>query len=185
MPLPLGHTVIGLTTNQLLNHGSPLASWKTALCAAILSNLPDLDIAAGLLIHGNGCAFHRGPTHSLLFALLAGVAAANAGRLWPRIPRMKWTTCFLIVLSHVLADFLFTQSPVSFFWPLEVHWASGFSGWGAALSPIFFEAYKDAGIVLICLLVLLAARLAMAMRHRLLPGQVHDGFSWVRKNPRR
>jgi membrane-bound metal-dependent hydrolase YbcI (DUF457 family) len=150
---------------------------------AILSNLPDLDIAAGLLIHGIGCAFHRGPTHSLLFALLAGVAAANAWRLWSRVPRMKGTTCFLIVLSHVLADLLFTKSPVSFFWPLEVHWASGFSGWGAALTPIFFEAYKDAGIVLSCLLVLLAARLAAAIRQRPFPDPFHYRFSGTRKPP--
>jgi membrane-bound metal-dependent hydrolase YbcI (DUF457 family) len=185
MPLPLGHTVIGLTTNQLLNQGSPLACWKTALWVAILSNLPDLDIAAGLLIQGNGCAFHRGPTHSLLFALLAGVLAANAWRLWSRIPRTKWATCFLIVLSHVVGDLLFTKSAVSLFWPLEVHWTSGFSGWGAALTPIFFEAYKDAGIVLLCLLVLLVARLAAAIRQRPLPDPVSYKFSGTRRYPSR
>jgi membrane-bound metal-dependent hydrolase YbcI (DUF457 family) len=159
--------MIGLTTNDLLDRGSFFADWRTALFIAVLSNLPDLDIAAGLLIQGNGYAFHRGPTHSVAFALFAGALAANAWRLWSGIPRMKWTSCFLVILSHVIGDLLFTKSPVSFLWPLEVHWSAGFSGWAEALSPIFFEAYRDAGIVLVCVLITILARLAMPLRSTL------------------
>jgi membrane-bound metal-dependent hydrolase YbcI (DUF457 family) len=185
MPFPLGHTAIGLTTNELLTGKATFAEWKTILFIAVLSNLPDLDIAAGLLIHGNGCAFHRGPTHSLAFALLAGLLAANAWRLRSGIPRLKWTSCSLVILSHVIGDLLFTQSPVSLLWPLEVHWATGFNGWGEVLMPIFFEAYRDAGIILVCLLVMITARLAAPIRRRVLVELVNYRFSGVRRNTRR
>jgi membrane-bound metal-dependent hydrolase YbcI (DUF457 family) len=185
MPLPLGHAVIGLTTNDLLTRRSSFADWKAVLCVAILSNLPDVDIAAGLLIHGNGCAFHRGPTHSLMFALLAGVLAANAWRLWAWIPRMKRTNCFLIILSHVVGDLLFTNSPVSLFWPLEVHWSGGFSGWEAVFTSIFIDAYKDAGIVLLCLLILIVVRLPAAFRNRRIPDPLNYRYAGIRNDPRR
>jgi hypothetical protein len=177
--------MIGLTTNDLLNRGSSFADWKTALFVAILSNLPDLDIAAGLLIQGNGCAFHRGPSHSLAFALLAGVLAANAWRLWSGIPRMKWTSCSLIILSHVIGDLLFTKSPVSFLWPLEVHWSAGFSGWGEVLAPIVFEAHRDAAVVLLCALIMILGRLAPMIRQVALSVLMNSGFSEARKNPKR
>ncbi len=185
MPLPLGHMMIGLTTHEVLQRGSARFNWKTALFVFILSNLPDLDIAAGLLVCGNGCAFHRGPSHSLAFASLAGVLAAHAWRLGPAIPRMKWTSCFLIILSHVIGDLLFTETPVSLLWPLEIHWAAGVSGWGESLRPILLEAHHDAGIVLGCLLAIIVVRFAAAVKERALPLRFSLRFSWVRRYPRR
>jgi membrane-bound metal-dependent hydrolase YbcI (DUF457 family) len=158
--------MIGLTTNEVLTRGSTRLDWKSFIFIAGLANLPDLDIAAGLLAYGNGCALHRGPTHSLAFALLAGVLAANLWRLWAAIPRVKWTACFLIILSHVVADLLLTRSPVSLFWPWEIHWAAGFSGWGETLLPILLEAQKDAGIVLVCLLTMMVVRFAAIVKER-------------------
>lgn len=139
MPLPLGHMMVGWMTNEVLGRGSARPDWKTLFSIAVLSNLPDLDIAAGLMVYGNGCAFHRGPTHSIAFALIAAIVAANFWRLWPKIPRMRWTSLFLIIF--IVCDLLFTKSPVSLFWPLEIHWAAGASGWGESLT----------GIVLVCL----------------------------------
>jgi membrane-bound metal-dependent hydrolase YbcI (DUF457 family) len=159
MPFPIGHTMIGLTIYDLSGRRSGFPDWKAILFVSVLSNLPDLDIAAGLLIHGNGCAFHRGPTHSLAFALLAGVLAANAWRLWSSIPRMNWISGFLMIFSHVMGDFLLTKSPVSLFWPLDVHWTAGFSGWAETLMPILLEAYRDAGIALLSLCVMMLVRL--------------------------
>jgi membrane-bound metal-dependent hydrolase YbcI (DUF457 family) len=177
--------MIGLTTNDLLNRGSSFADWRTALFVVILSNLPDLDIAAGLLIQSNGYAFHRGPTHSVTFALVVGVLAANAWRLWSGIPRMKWTSCFLVILSHAIGDLLFTRSPVSFLWPLEVHWSAGFSGWGEVLTSIFFEAYRDAAVVLLCILIMLLTRLAPMIKQGALSVLMNYTFSEARKNMKR
>lgn len=166
MPLPLGHMMIGLTTNEILDGGSARPDWKTAIFIAVLSNLPDLDITAGLLVYDNGCAFHRGPSHSVAFALLAGFLAANAWRLWHTIPRMKWTSCFLIILSHVFGDLLLTRSPVSLLWPWEIHWKAGFSGWGESLMPILLEAHRDAGIVLVCLFTIILVRFAATIKEQ-------------------
>jgi ABC-type branched-subunit amino acid transport system permease subunit len=158
--------MIGWTTNEVLDGGSGRPDWKTATFVAVLSNLPDLDIAAGLLVHGNGCAFHRGPTHSLVFALLAGVLAANVWRLWDAIPRMRWTSCFFIILSHVIGDLLLTRSPVSLLWPWEIRWEAGFSGWEESLMPIVLEAHRDAGIVLVCLFTIMLVRFAATTKEQ-------------------
>ena len=70
MPLPMGHTAIGLATYELsVNNNSALNRLKIIIFLAIFTNLSDLDVIVGLIIKWNGNAFHRGPTHSLVFAL--------------------------------------------------------------------------------------------------------------------
>ena len=180
MPLPLGHAAIGLATNDLLT-GSSLANWRTALYVSILANLPDVDVVAGLLLHGNGSAFHRGPTHSFLFAVLAGMAAANACRVWSRIPKLAFSTCFLLILSHVLTDLLLTGAPVSFSWPLEANWSQGSTGWLSTLTSVFFEFYKDAGLILTCLAVIIAKRFVGEARQQRILGNLAYRPSPVRE----
>jgi membrane-bound metal-dependent hydrolase YbcI (DUF457 family) len=159
MPLLLGHTAIGLTTQDLCcrNH-SGLSRWTVAVFIAVLANLPDVDVLIGLLFRGNGHAFHRGPTHSLLFALFMGFVASRAWTLWSQIPQMSFRSCVLIIVSHVLGDLAFTNSPVSFFWPLEVHWTAGYSGWGDIVNTVFLKAFQDAGIIMGCGVVILLNR---------------------------
>ena len=71
MPLPLGHTAIGLATYELANnYDSGLSRVKIFIFVTFLANIPDIDVFAGLLLEGNGNAFHRGPTHSILFAIV-------------------------------------------------------------------------------------------------------------------
>jgi len=160
MPLVLGHTAIGLTTQDLCSgNRSGLSRWRVAIFVAVLANLPDVDVLIGLLFRGNGHAFHRGPTHSLLFALFMGLVASRAWTLWSQIPKMGFRSCFLIIVSHVLGDLVFTNSPVSFFWPLEVHWTAGYSGWGDIVNTVFLQAFQDAGIVIGCGVVILLNRL--------------------------
>ena len=78
MPLPLGHAAIGLATYETVKKEDPGSSRISIfLFITILANLPDVDVLVGLLTHGNGSLFHRGPTHSLAFALASGLAAAN------------------------------------------------------------------------------------------------------------
>ncbi len=160
MPLPLGHTAIGLASFEVSDPRS--GGWrrmKTLAFITVLSNLPDIDVLFGLLLTGNGDAFHRGPTHSLVFAALAAVVASHAWKLWSRIPRISFVSAFAIVISHVVADFLFTPSPVSFLWPLETHWSNGVVGWSDVINSIIFQGFQDAGIVVACGMFILLVRL--------------------------
>ncbi len=161
MPLPLGHAVIGLTVHDVCSkNNSALSRWKVAVFVMFLAILPDIDVVVGLLVHGNGSAFHRGPTHSLFFALGMGFLASIAWRLWSHIPTMSFGTCFALVLSHVLADFLFTSSRVSLFWPFEVNWAIGHKGWVDVMNLVFLKAFRDTGIIMGCGMVVFLNRLA-------------------------
>ena len=160
MPLPLGHAAIGWTAHTLISRKNPsLRDWRQAILVALLANVPDIDIVVGLLLYGNGSALHRGPTHSLLFALLAGFLASNAWRLGRLFPRVDFRICFLPILSHVLADAFFTSSPISFFWPLEVNWSVGYTGWADIFNSVLFDSVQDAGIVLFCGALLLFVNL--------------------------
>jgi membrane-bound metal-dependent hydrolase YbcI (DUF457 family) len=168
MPLPLGHTAIALATYELsANHYSERFSLKTIIFLTVLANMPDLDVIAGLLIKCNGNVFHRGPSHSIIFALVAGFLASRAWKVSSQIPRINFGICFLVIFSHVLADFFFTPGPVSFFWPFEVSWSSGYSGWGDVLHSVFFRGFQDASIIIGSTILIICARLIKAYRQRL------------------
>jgi membrane-bound metal-dependent hydrolase YbcI (DUF457 family) len=169
MPLPLGHTAIGLAVQDVCFKDNWVTTrWTYVLFIAILANLPDMDVLIGLLFQGNGNAYHRGPAHGLVFAFLMGFLASNAWKLWGHIPKMNFLACFMIILSHVGADFFFTSSAVSFFWPLEVHWAAGFKGWGDVISLVFLGAFRDLGIIITCGVIMIMKRLVTQIRHHAL-----------------
>jgi membrane-bound metal-dependent hydrolase YbcI (DUF457 family) len=144
MPFPLGHTAIGLAAFETVHKPH---SWGSRLrlltFITALSNLPDIDILFGLLINGNGGAFHRGPTHSLLFAIGAGYLTAWLSRRWHQLPSLSAGLCALLIFSHVVADLLLTSAPVSIFWPLEVNWTVGHSSWGDVLGMALFQSVQD------------------------------------------
>ena len=166
MPLPLGHFAIGFTTYRLFEKSkSEYQLWKIAVFSAILANLPDMDVIIGLIAHGNGCIYHRGPTHSILFALITGLLASNLYRLWSQVPKLNFGICFLIILTHLFADLVFTVTPVPLFWPLEIYWAVGHKGWIDVVSIVFFDAFQDMGIILGCTVVLII-RSGIAKRFR-------------------
>ena len=156
MPLPLGHSAIGFATHSLIsNDKGCFNKWKTATFIVILSNLPDIDVLFGLFLQNNASAFHRGPTHSILFALIMGFIASKSSKLWSQIPRTSFKTGFMLILSHVVADCFLTNSPVSFYWPFEVSWSTGNSGWGDVLHTVVFDAIEDTGILLICTCIIM------------------------------
>ena len=160
MPLPLGHTAIGLATYETVQPSDRHYSrWGTFVFITILANLPDVDILAGLLFHGNGNFFHRGPTHSIMFAILAGYAASHLWRLWDRIPRLGFSLCFGLVFSHVLADMLLTSSPVSLLWPIQLYFSPGFSGWENVMHTVLYQSIRDGGIIAACVLYIGLLRL--------------------------
>jgi len=157
MPLPLGHAAIGFATHSIIsNDKGSFNKWKVAIFIVILSNLPDIDILFGLMLQNNGSAFHRGPTHSILFALIMGFLASKSWKLWSQIPKINFKTCFMLILSHVIADYFLTNSPVSFYWPIEVSWSTGNSGWSHVFHTVLFDAVEDIGILFVCTLIIMS-----------------------------
>lgn len=160
MPLPLGHTAIGLAVCETARENEPHRSrLGTFVTVTLLANLPDVDIILGLMVQGNASLFHRGPTHSLFFALLAGGLAANLWRLAGNFPRLGFPLCFSLVFSHVLADMLLTSAPVSLGWPFQVYWSSGFSGLENVLHAVFFQSFQDAALIAGCVCYVALLRL--------------------------
>ncbi len=167
MPLPLGHTAAGLAIHDLYAKGrSSLGLWKTLALVIALTNLPDMDVLVGLVFRGNGNFFHRGPTHSLLFALVAAFLIANGWRCWSRIPKITYLLCFSLIFSHILADALLTATPVSFWYPFELNSSLGHSGWREVIESVLFGAFRDLGIIVVSAVVLLLNRI---IRHKPMP----------------
>ena len=160
MPLPLGHLAIGLAAHELTTDRSAFNRWTLFPAILTLSNLPDVDVVLGLLLQWNGSAFHRGPTHSLLFALVAGCMASRASGRWTWLPRLGFWSCFGLILSHVAADALLSASAVSFFWPLETHWSVGHSTWRDVFGMVLQGNAQDAWIILGSAVLIMARRWA-------------------------
>lgn len=159
MSLPIGHATIGFTAYSLFcRNGSSLGGWKAPLGTLVLSNLPDVDVVLGIALQGNGSAFHRGPTHSLIFALVAGFLASRVWEFWLQWPRLSFRICFMLILSHILADSVFTSSPISFFWPVIVNWSGGHSGLTDVVHSVLFGNYQDLPIIFGCGLLILLHR---------------------------
>ena len=157
MPLPIGHAAIGFATHSFIsNDKSMFNKWQIALFIIILSNLPDIDVIFGLILQGNGSAYHRGPTHSILFALTMGYLASKASKIWSYLSAVSFKTCFMLILSHVVADYFLTSSPVSLFWPFEVGYSTGNSGWSQLFHTVLFDAAQDSGILFVCTLIMIS-----------------------------
>jgi membrane-bound metal-dependent hydrolase YbcI (DUF457 family) len=148
MPLPIGHTALGLVAYEMSNPPQRATDrFKTFALITILANLPDMDVVVGLILQGNGAYYHRGPTHSLLFAILSGYLASRAWRLGRLIPRCSFSLGFMLVFSHILGDMLFTSAPVSLFWPLELNWSGGYDTWSDVIHSVLFRGGHDLWIV--------------------------------------
>lgn len=118
MPSPIGHTLAGSAVAvALIPPGMPQAWEAWALCL-VSANLADVDFLPGLLT-GDPRVQHRGPSHSLLAALVvAGLVASLV--TWPSMP---WLTraglIFLAYGSHVGLDYLTPGRGVLFGWPFS------------------------------------------------------------------
>ena len=160
MPLPLGHMAIGLLTHEATESQPPASErFKWVLIITVLANLPDVDVVIGLLVDGNGSLFHRGPTHSLFFALVAGYLVSVVSQCWRLLPRIRFRTASAVIFSHVVADVLFTTSPVSFLWPFELHWSTGYSNLTDVIHSVVFDGFRDLGLVLASALLVMLIRL--------------------------
>ena len=110
----LAHISVGLAAGRA---AAPGPRFRLMAAFAALSMLPDLDVLAFRLGIPYAAPFgHRGATHSILFALVAGGAfAALAGRSW----RFALFAC-ATALSHPLLDALTDGGlGVALFWPFS------------------------------------------------------------------
>ena len=161
MSLPLGHAALGLTAYDLTSNADEVSvfrQWKVLAVVVMLSNLPDIDVIFGLLYSGNGELFHRGPTHSLLFACFIGVLYAICSRIWRSLPPISFFQSFLLIGSHLFADYIFTDGPLSLFWPFELSMSAGFQSWGDIVHSIIFEATNDIAVIMSCATVVIMRR---------------------------
>jgi len=110
----IGHGALGLLAARY-GADAKARSWAS-LGMVALSMLPDADVVAFALGIPYSAPFgHRGATHSLLFAAVAGAAAALAVRR-PRL--IPW--CVALVASHPLLDALTDGGlGVALLWPFS------------------------------------------------------------------
>jgi inner membrane protein len=129
-----GHVAVGMLAGRLHGGGrnagggagatvalNRRCSWATLVVFAVLAMLPDADLlmlALGLPDHG--AVGHRGASHSLMVAVVAGLIAALVARRigWP--PLRTGIAATLAVASHGLLDTLGNGGRgIPLFWPLS------------------------------------------------------------------
>jgi len=116
MPLPLAHAFTGGSLTAVAwPVKSPAGFRRAVVVGAVLGVCPDFDYLLNWLrVLGPG--WHHGFTHSVLFALVVGVAASwvFGVRGW-----RATLVCTGAVLSHLLLDYLFTDSRgLALWWPV-------------------------------------------------------------------
>ena len=77
MATPIGHALVGMMLARRLGVTSPAG--KAA--AVVAAGLPDIDVLAGLVLHGDPWRLHKHGkrTHTVGFALTSGMLAGFAG----------------------------------------------------------------------------------------------------------
>jgi len=95
---------------------------KAALWGAIGGTIPDLDVFLRFFYDPLDAALvHRGFSHSLLFALLAGIILSFISHKLTRqhyTRRMWFLLWFLSIVTHPILD-IFTNYGTQFFWPFS------------------------------------------------------------------
>ncbi|HWP64739.1 MAG TPA: metal-dependent hydrolase [Candidatus Limnocylindria bacterium] len=124
MALCLTHAAAGYLVYEAAR---PAGRHSPALLATavVLANAPDVDFVPGL-VTGAPASFHRGVTHTLLAALVVGLAAAAVAwwrRQSPRGPLWWGAFAAAAYASHLLVDFLAVDAVAPhgarFLWPLS------------------------------------------------------------------
>ena len=87
-----------------------------------------------------------------------GFLASRVWKLCSQLPKFSFKDCFLLISSHVAVDFIFTSSPISFFWPITVNWSDGYSGLRDVVSLILFGNYQNAHIIIGSALIIILHR---------------------------
>jgi membrane-bound metal-dependent hydrolase YbcI (DUF457 family) len=120
------------------------------LLPAALAIAPDLDVVVGMLFLPAGLVSHRGPSHSLLFALGLALAGSLIWLAWQRLRQREtnWLKVFAVLfgccLMHPVLDYLMgCGPPVPFLWPwLDTGWLSP-----VQLIPTAYYAKTPSGLL--------------------------------------
>ena len=120
MPLPLAHALVGASVaTAILSPQTPHRYWKILL-SGLLAVIPDLDFFF-VWVLGWDRTWHRGFTHSMVFAVVGGVLArliVNRRHALQSQRRDLWAYC-LAMMSHGFLDALFSfeGGGVELLWP--------------------------------------------------------------------
>lgn len=108
-----GHVAVGIAAARVYDGEF---RWKTMVALSAFSLAPDLDVIAFKFGVPYAAPFgHRGASHSIAFAVFAGLVAFVLTRKWQAM-----LTLFLVVLSHPLLDSLTDGGlGVALFWPFS------------------------------------------------------------------
>lgn len=105
MPLPIAHGLVGTSLIGLIHPSASLKNWKPLFIGFVLANSPDLDFFGSFIFGLKD--FHRGFTHSILFAFVISAL------LFLLLRKQNWRVPLaysIAFLSHTILDFLFAQS---------------------------------------------------------------------------
>lgn len=118
MASPIGHTLTGLAIGRLAQPNDFRETFRWLLFAAFASNAPDLDFIAGIVGASGINSVHRGPSHSIVAAIVFSILMATIlGRWWQHRRRIFWTSLALYG-SHLFLD-MCTYSGIPLLWPLS------------------------------------------------------------------
>jgi inner membrane protein len=101
----IGHLAVGAAIGAVYSRRMGTRPRATIITFALLALAPDLDLASLLFgVAPNTPLYHRGLTHSVTFAVLAGILAGGAMRGAP--PRRYLTGFFVFaaIASHGILD---------------------------------------------------------------------------------
>jgi inner membrane protein len=117
MPLPIAHALVGASLAAAIHTRPRSLRYRVALISgALLANAPDLDFFLVFTLHSG--AWHRGFTHSLVFAgLVCLLFVLTLGRRHLR-DALAYGLAFA---SHGILDFLTTKAGggVELLWPFS------------------------------------------------------------------
>jgi inner membrane protein len=172
MPTVLTHVAVPLAAT--LGLGTRRLPWSALLAGMLAAVIPDLDgIAFKLGIAYGGMTGHRGFTHTLLFALVLGLAGYGLAPRWgmPRWAGYAWIA--LCTLSHPLLDMMTSGGiGIALWWPLDS--ARHFFAWRPiAVSPVSLQGlWSPRGVqvlrseaLIVWLPLMTAALLVWAVRY--------------------
>jgi inner membrane protein len=119
MPTIFTHIAVPIAVTVAL--GTRRLPWGATLAGMVAAVVPDIDgIAFKLGIAYGGMTGHRGFTHTLLFALLIGVAGYALAPRWGMRRWVGYAWIALCTLSHPLLDMLTNGGVgIPLLWPLD------------------------------------------------------------------
>ncbi|MDR2189044.1 MAG: metal-dependent hydrolase [Azonexus sp.] len=143
MPTIITHAAVPLAAALAL--GSGRLPWAAALAGVAAAVAPDVDaIAFKLGIAYGSMAGHRGLTHTLLFALLLGLAGYALAPRWRMARWAGYCWIALCALSHPLLDMMTNGGVgIPLLWPFDT--AHHFFAWRPIeVSPLSLKRFLSA-----------------------------------------